>query len=273
MTPVSDGNTVYVFFGNGIAAAYDFEGKRKWLRLVQKPTQGWGSSASPLIADGKLIIHVNTMYGLDLKTGKTVWETKTRHSWGTSIPFQLGDKVLIATPGGDIINPKDGKSLIAKKLIKLSYNAPLWHDNVLYYIQANSAAYSFSWEGEKLITKELWKSKLQGGRYYASPLIHDGIIYGVNQKSFLTALNTADGIEIYKQDLKLGGTAYPSPVLIGTTLLVSSDNGKTAVIVAGKEYKALGQNISEKGRSSFIIEDDKIYYHGLKNLYCIQEGK
>ena len=51
-TPATDGRNVYVLFGTGVAACYDLEGNRKWARVVEKPTHGYGHSASPLLIGG-----------------------------------------------------------------------------------------------------------------------------------------------------------------------------------------------------------------------------
>src|SRR5262249_10320437 len=52
-SPVTDGETVIVHFGNGDLAAYDFEGKQLWLRNLQKEvapyTIWWGHANSPVL--------------------------------------------------------------------------------------------------------------------------------------------------------------------------------------------------------------------------------
>src|SRR5262245_44973654 len=60
-TPVSDGKHVAVLYGNGVAAAYDLEGKRLWARHVESSSVGFGHSASPLLLGGKLIVHVKDL--------------------------------------------------------------------------------------------------------------------------------------------------------------------------------------------------------------------
>jgi len=68
-TPASDGDNVYVLFGTGVAACYDMEGNRKWIKMLEKSKHQWGHSASPLVVGDKLIVHINDIFALDKKTG------------------------------------------------------------------------------------------------------------------------------------------------------------------------------------------------------------
>ena len=52
-TPVSDGNRVAVLLGNGLAACYDLEGKRQWVRYLGVERMPNGRSASPAILGRK----------------------------------------------------------------------------------------------------------------------------------------------------------------------------------------------------------------------------
>jgi outer membrane protein assembly factor BamB len=186
-TPVSDGKLVFTAFGNGVAAAYDFDGNRKWLRYVQKPSHGWGHSSSPLLSGGKLIIHVDKMFALDPETGKTAWESKVAKAWGSPIPVTLEGRHLIVTPSGDIIDSADGKVLVSK-LARLQYNTPVWQDGVLYFMQNRGAAYALAFEGDALKATKKWDCKIKGDRYYASPVIHDGIVYAINKRGHLSTV-------------------------------------------------------------------------------------
>ena len=48
-TPVTDGQTVYVFYGRSGASAYSIEGKLLWQADVGSGTDKWGSAASPIV--------------------------------------------------------------------------------------------------------------------------------------------------------------------------------------------------------------------------------
>ena len=115
----------------------------------------------------------------------------------------------------------------------------------------------------------LWTAKPASDRYYASPVLHDGLLYAITQRSVFTVLDAADGAVVYSKNLGLKGTVYPSICLAGGRLYVSGDQGGTLVIEPGREYRELASNTLEQFRSSPVFEGGKIYIRGLKHLFCI----
>ena len=61
-SPVTDGKSVFVIFGTGDLAAYDFDGNEQWTRNLAKEygrfANMWLYGASPLFFEGKLYIQV-----------------------------------------------------------------------------------------------------------------------------------------------------------------------------------------------------------------------
>src|SRR5439155_11879863 len=72
-TPASDGKHVAMVLGNGVVAVHDLEGKRLWAKFVDSPQVGFGHAASPLLLDGKVIVHIKDLVALDVATGKEAW--------------------------------------------------------------------------------------------------------------------------------------------------------------------------------------------------------
>ncbi len=58
-TPTSDGKMVYVFLGKSGVYAFDLEGNQKWHAPVgtQSSNRRWGSAASPILYNDKLIVN------------------------------------------------------------------------------------------------------------------------------------------------------------------------------------------------------------------------
>ena len=88
-TPVSDGEHVYVFYRTSIAACYDMEGNRKWIRnLIKELTfvpSGKGRTnaqfnvSAPLLVDDKLILLRNYLAALNKRTGELIWKAPELH--------------------------------------------------------------------------------------------------------------------------------------------------------------------------------------------------
>ena len=55
-TPCTDGQRVYVYFGSFGLLAYDLQGHEVWRKPLPTPVVEFGTGASPILADGKLIV-------------------------------------------------------------------------------------------------------------------------------------------------------------------------------------------------------------------------
>lgn len=265
-TPVSDGKYVCAIFGMGTLVCYDMQGKPQWTKQMPLPNQrNWGYCTTPLLVDGKLILHLNDIVALDVQTGKELWTTPaTSIKWGSPVLMTISDLKAVVTASGDIIDVSNGKRL-HKIYSGLTYNAPIVVADTVYMIQNGGQAFKIT----KDTIQKLWTTRPKKDRYYASPLYNDGIIYAVTQKGDFSAIDAKSGELIYSKKLDIGRTVYPSIALAGGLLFVSSDNGKTAVLKPGPIFKQVSLNRLEKFRCSPWFQDDKIYIRGMKHMYCI----
>src|SRR5262249_27920752 len=106
-TPVTDGKHVYVLFGNGLAACYDLDGNRKWLRLIEPPTAAYGHGASPLLVKDRLLVHFSDLVALDVKDGSEAWRVKLPPSHGTPMHVRIGETDVAIHPQGQVIRVSD----------------------------------------------------------------------------------------------------------------------------------------------------------------------
>ena len=132
-TPVSNGKQVFVAYGNCLVACYDFDGTRRWLKLMEHSTAAYGHGSSPTLAGDKLIVHYADLVALDIKDGAESWRLKIPPLHGTSIPARIGGVDVIFSPTGNMIRVADGK-ILADKLGQSGDNAPIVHDGIVYFI-------------------------------------------------------------------------------------------------------------------------------------------
>lgn len=270
-TPVTDGRYVYALFGNGVAACYAIDGTRQWARLVRQPTHEWGHSASPVLVEGKLILHIEgVVTAVEPLDGTTIWSTPGASQWGTPAVLHVGGQAVIATACGDMLRVADGK-VVASGLGKMPWGCPYAFGNVVYMIDENGArALKVPAEmSDTLEVETLWEIQLQKGRYYASPVYHEGLIYAIHFEGMLSVVEADTGERVYAQPVSPGGTVYPSICLVGDKLLVSGDAGGTVVVEPGREYREIGRNSLEPFRSTPIPVGSRLYIRGLSHLYCI----
>ena len=82
-TCCTDGQRLISYFGSFGVIAYDWNGKELWKKPLPAPIVEFGTSSSPIIADGKVIIVADQdvgsyMIALDVKTGAEVWRVDRR---------------------------------------------------------------------------------------------------------------------------------------------------------------------------------------------------
>lgn len=273
-TPTTDGKHVYVIYGNGLAACYDLDGNRLWLRLVEQPTAEYGHGASPVLVKDKLLVHFSDLVALNTRDGSEAWRVKIPPSHGTAMHARLGDVDVAIHPRGQVIRVSDG-AILSKDLGVAGPNSPLIQDGKVFFVAGQVRAYSLPTSAE--ISKKwepLWKgANLKGGGYwFPSPILHDGLIYALNASSIFSVVDASTGKLVYDQRLEFGGgQSYPSITLAGNRLYVSSDNGTTLVLEPGREYKELARNSLESFRSSLVFEGKRMYVRTTKGLWCFGE--
>jgi outer membrane protein assembly factor BamB len=273
-TPASDGRVVCVVFGTGVVACYDMEGNRKWVKFIEKPTQrdGYGHCASPLIAGDRVLVVIENVTALDLKSGQVVWTARSKHQWGSPVAARIGDTDVAITANGEIVRIADG-TVLAGGVARLEYCTAVVKDGIVYFIENGGKAIRLPAKASDSIeVKELWKTTPKKDRYYASPVVHDGLIYACTQSTVFSVIDAEDGKVVYEKKLNLGGgTMYPSMTLAGGLLYVSIDNGTTVVLEPGREYKEIARNELEPFRTTPVFIGKRMYVRGLKNLYCVGE--
>ncbi len=78
-SPVTDGRSVFAWFGSAGMVAYDFDGRELWRRDLGRQRHVWGYGASPVLYRDLVIQNFGPgepsfLIALDKKTGKTVWK-------------------------------------------------------------------------------------------------------------------------------------------------------------------------------------------------------
>ena len=121
-TPTTDGQLVYVYFGSFGLLAYDFDGKEQWRHPITAPVVEFGTSASPVLAGGTLILACDQDEGsfllaIDARTGKQLWRKdrgEFRRSFATPLVWQHGGAEELIVPGSIWLKSyriKDGAEL------------------------------------------------------------------------------------------------------------------------------------------------------------------
>lgn len=273
-TPVIDPATghIFTFYGSGVVAAHDAAGRRLWIRALPLGGSAWGHCASPLLLGDRLIVSHGPVTALELADGRTVWQVPAETRYGTPVVRNRAANQIV-TPGGLLLDAAAGRVLSAG-LPKLPYNAPVVAAGAIYLMGVgDTEARRYDVNGDGLAT-QVWSAAVEKGRYYASPLAADGLVFGVRQSGLIVALDAATGAPRGARAcdaLAKGATCYPSPALAGGRLYVGSDNGVTLVLSPTPDLAVLATNRLEKTRACPVFDGRELFVRGMRHLYCIRD--
>jgi outer membrane protein assembly factor BamB len=108
-TPATDGERVVSYFGSFGLICYDRKGAELWRHPLPLALSGgeYGTASSPLIAGNLVVVNRDqaegsSVFAVDLRTGKTAWETArpdAHGSFGTPILWRNNGIDEVITPG------------------------------------------------------------------------------------------------------------------------------------------------------------------------------
>lgn len=142
-TCCTDGERLIAYFGSYGVLAYDWNGKVLWQKPLPAPIVEFGTSASPIIADGKVIIVADQdvgsyMTALDVKTGEPVWRvdrSEFRRSFSTPFIWRhdgLEELIVSGSLRTRSYDLKDGKlRWSASGMARVSNTSPIAVGDVL----------------------------------------------------------------------------------------------------------------------------------------------
>jgi outer membrane protein assembly factor BamB len=323
-TPVTDGRCVYALFGTGIVACYDLQGNRKWMRVVNHAMVEHGYATSPLLVDGKLIVCFSTFIELDAKTGEVILERPGKMSangkpaqfFGTGCVLTVGNEKGVYYVNNTFVRISDGAMFsmdmaqvrkLKSKMTDLysnSISSPVVDNGVIYLVVHNQGgAMSFkipALQGDKFVPEIVSEAPFDVDKfpyyyesfYCASPLLHEGLLYCLNDFGVLTVVDMAKGEVAYQKQLDLEvfmpyvgagalkGGSSSSPTLAGKYIYIWGNQGTCIVIEPGRTFKQVAKNRiesfapagpphQEATSTEPIFEGDRMYYRGEYTLYCI----
>ncbi|MFC1462214.1 PQQ-binding-like beta-propeller repeat protein [Verrucomicrobiota bacterium] len=140
-TPITDGKHVWVKNGMDVAACFDLDGNEIWKVQVHSGGSTDGTTASPLLIDGKFITHVNPspqapgtrMVAFDAETGKIVWDVQGLPpvAWAAASLARMtltdGTDIMdvVVTPAGAVVRVEDGKILVHDSGAVCMFDSPV----------------------------------------------------------------------------------------------------------------------------------------------------
>ena len=298
-TPVTDGERVYVYFGNVGLFCYDMDGKPLWDKRWGpfKTRYGWGTAASPVLhKDRVYVVNDNDdqsfIIAHDKKTGNQIWRVDREEgsNWATPYIWENELRTEIITPGTKKVRSYDLNGKLLWELVgmsSISIPTPFSKFGLVYitsgyvmdpvrpvYAIRPGASGDISLkEGERGNQHIAWFQP-QAGPYNPTPVIYGDNYYTLLDRGFFTAHDAKTGKEVYgKQRIDAAAGAFTSsPWAYNGKIFCLSEDGDTYVIQAGPEYKLVGKNsLGEMCMATPAIAQGSLIIRTASRLYRISK--
>ena len=301
-TPVTDGKSVYVFFGSIGVISYDLDGQEQWRQPIAKPDSN--ATASPILIDDKLIIVCDQDTGsfveaFDKKSGRSLWRAERpefRLARATPFHWKHGREEELIVSGSLALTSYDPNNGREKWRLpgsaRWAMSSPAAGENLLFVLTMKEG------QGEEDLTQPTVASRkdpsalrairpgLCGDRvawnsvrslpYGNSPLYYKGRLFTVKSGGFVTAYNAKTGQPIYQEErINAPDDYWSSPVAAAGRVYFASWKGVVTVMDATADTPTiLAQNkLNEQILATPALIDQTILIRTAKNLYSFGASK
>lgn len=299
-TAVTDGERLYVLFGDLGLYCYDLDGEPLWSREIEpkKTARDYGAAASPVVHDGQVIVvydnlEASWIASYDTKTGEQRWKQPRdeTHSWATPLVWKNEQRTEIVVPGrqrnrsysleGDLLWEFNGQ--MSSLVIPSPFPAHGFCYIASGYVgDSHRPTFAIRPGGSGDITPdgdfdespfiEWYQGKCSP--YNTTQLVYGDYLYTLYDQGFMTCHDAKTGEEVYgKKRFSPGGSFTSSPFAYNGHVFCLSEDGLTYVIKAGPEFELLARNeLDELCIATPAIVGDKLLIRTASKLYCMTEG-
>ncbi len=296
-TPTTDGERLYVLFGDLGLFAYSLEGTPLWTYEIppKKTFFDYGAAASPVVHDGQVFVVYDNLEdswiaSVDAVTGKERWRTARdeQRSWATPLVWENEHRTEIVVPGltrnrsyslaGELLWEFDGQ------MSNLVIPSPFAAHGMVYIASGyvgdrQRPTFAIAPGGSGDLAPEgldgehpfiAWYQP-QASPYNPSQIVVGAHLYTLYDRGFLTCHDAVTGEEIYgKQRLPEGASFTASPWSYNGHLFCLSEDGDTFVVRCGQEFEVLGTNpLGELCMACPAVADGRLLIRTASRLVCL----
>lgn len=301
-SPVTDGKTVVVHFGNGDLVALDTDGKQLWKRNLQDDygtyTIWWGHANSPVIYQDTVISVCmqdsladmrekpveSYLVAHDLQTGKVRWKTlrmtdakaEECDAYTTPIFCPTDDGLQMVIMGGnqlDAYDPATGKQLwhLPGLVGGRTITGPTFDDGLVFATRGMRkplVAVKLKGKAGELERRDIQWSFDQGTPDSSTPVAWGGLLFLVSDNGIARCFDAHTGHLQWTK--RLEGNYKASPVAAEGRIFFLNTEGLCTVISASSRYDKLTENkLDDQTLASPAISGGSIFIRGKKTLYRI----
>ena len=258
----------YVHFGSlGTAAIDTASGAVLWRRTDLNCDHMQGPASSPVIFEDLLIVHLEGtdkqfIAALDKATGKTVWQHDRpaelytdaiqgvyKKSYQTPVIVTIDGKPQMISNGALLVtghDPRTGAEIWRARYRDDSTISRIVTGGGFLYVNTGGSpngtelwAIRQGGTGDVTDTHVAWKMT-KDAPHESSPVLVDGLLYTVSEKSNLICTDAATGAQVWAQ--RMPGDYWASLLAAPGRVYLSNRKGATAIVATGREFKELAVN-------------------------------
>ncbi len=299
-TATTDGERLYVLFGDLGLYCYDLNGKPLWSHPIapQKTFMDYGAAASPVVHDGQVIVVYDNfenswIAAFDTKTGDQRWKTprEETHSWATPFVWEHDLRTEIIVPGK---NKNRSYSLEGKllwefdgQMSNLVIPSPFAAHGFCYLASGYvgdahrptfairpGASGDITPEGDYADSEFIQWYQPTASAYNTTQIVYGDYLYTVYDQGFITCHDAKTGEQVYgKKRFSPGGSFTASPFAYNGHIFCLSEDGLTYVVKAGPDFEIVARNkLDELCLSTPAAVGDKLLIRTASKLYCLSDG-
>lgn len=296
-TPTTDGERLYVLFGDVGLYCYDLDGTQLWTRPIEakKTMQDYGAAASPVVHEDQLIMVYDNqeesyLAAYDTQTGDENWRVARdeKTTWATPFVWKNSQRTEIVVCGknrnrsygldGELLWEFDGK--MSNLVIPSPYAA---HD--MLYIASGyvgdqerpAIAIRPGASGDISLAEDETSNEFiawflpKAGPYNPSTIVYGDHYYTLFDRGYMTCHHALTGAEIYgRQSFARGSSFTASPWAYNGLLFFLSEDGDTFVVKAGGQFELLATNsLDELCLATPSASQGYLLIRTATKLYCI----
>lgn len=288
-TPVSDGRGLFTLFAHGVVAAWEPDGRRRWMAVQPDPPRpmlGYddGQAASPVIAGGLLIVPYGRLTARRVDTGAVVWQGAEWPHYGGPAVLRVGGQDLLVTPAGQLVRASDGV-VLREDMALMWYLTPTVFGDRVYFLEARSDGLASQQGGTTLVAwqvhdaggraSELWRVKLPVTRaVYTAPVATADAVYLVDWEGEALKIDAGTGAVQRRSRVEplRPHPVYTSPIVAGGGLYVGSEQGAMVRLELGTLEAALVGSVGA-GRATPVFEGGRVFVRTLAGVSCFCGGR
>ena len=298
-TPAIAGDHVFVFTGEGILSAHNFQdGKQLWSHNVLKELSGkeaeYGMACSPLVVGEQVVVTAGaakgTLVAFETKSGKQLW-TAGKDPAGYSSPALLnvgGRQQIVAFTANSALGVDPAKgTLLWRYPFKTNYECnivtPLEikgqvflssgedHGSVLLALKPKADTFEISEVWNSFGTKSVLRNEWQ------TSMLLDGYLYGMDNVGGAGPITHLTCIDAATGDRKWQQARFGKGNLIAADgkLLISTMKGELVIVRAtSKAFEEIGRMaILGPTRQAPALANGRLYLRDDKEIVCLDVRK